>query len=264
MHSCLYQGRIRHQRFEPTIHRFSYSVVYAYLDLDELDQVFTGRWLWSTTRPAPVRFRRRDYLGDFPIPLDAAVRDRVRLETGRAPEGPIRVLTHLRHFGFSFNPVSFYYCFNSSDDCVDTVVAEITNTPWNERHAYVLPAHQSLSKTRDLHFRFGKAFHVSPFMPMNLDYDWKTGTPDQHLNIHMTNLDQGRAIFDALLTVERKPINGFTCARTLMRFPLQPMKVLSAIYWQALQLFLKRVPFYSHPSTLETKPQGGAQSANSV
>lgn len=248
MHSCLYEGRVRHQRFKPKVHNFSYPVVYAYLDLDELEDVFKGRWLWSATRPAPVRFRREDYLGDCKVSLKTAVQERIELETGRSTLGPIRVLTHLRHFGFSFNPVTFYYCFDSTGRNLETIVAEITNTPWNERHAYVLPRHQSLSGSEVLHFRFGKVFHVSPFMPMDLQYEWVFGKPDQDIFVHMKNFEDSQAIFDATLKLQRRPLSGYTCASTLMRYPLMPMKVISAIYWQALKLFLKRMPFHTHPS----------------
>jgi DUF1365 family protein len=160
-----------------------------------------------------------DYLGDSTVSLKAAVRQRIERETGHIPTGPIRVLSHLRHFGFSFNPVSFYYCFDSTDSFIETIVAEITNTPWNERHAYVLPQHQSLKYSQGLRFRFGKVFHVSPFMPMNLQYDWAFGSPDQHLVVHMKNMTHDRTIFDARLSLERQPINGFTCARASETLP---------------------------------------------
>ena len=264
MQSCLYHGRIRHRRFEPKAHSFNYPVCYAYLDLDELDNVFKGRWFWSTKGPAPVRFQRRDYLGNPGIPLQTAVRDHIRRETGHTPDGPIRLLTHLRHFGFSFNPVSFYYCFDARSQCLETIVAEITNTPWNERHAYVLPRHSSLTQTKHLRFRFGKAFHVSPFMPMDIQYDWTFGIPDTHLSVHMQNFRHNRSIFDATLILEREPINGMSCARELAGYPLMPMKVLGAIYWQALKLFLKRVPIFTHPSKIVQNPQGGARSADSL
>ena len=138
MHSALYIGRVRHRRFAPRRHAFEYGLYMAWLDLAELDRVLRGRWLWSARRPAPARFRRTDYLGDPCVPLDRAVRDRVEQETGVRPAGPIRVLTHLRYFGLCFNPVTFYYCYDPADTRVETIVAEITNTPWKERHSYVL------------------------------------------------------------------------------------------------------------------------------
>jgi DUF1365 family protein len=158
--------------------------------------------------------------------------------------------------------VSFYYCFNHADNSVEAVIADITNTPWNERHAYVLARNQCHSHSEDLRFHFSKAFHVSPFMSMDLEYDWFIGTPDQQLVIHMKNLDQERTVFEATLNLERQPITGFTCARTLTKFPFMPLKVMSAIYWQALKLFWKRTPLFTHPSKLKHKTHGGAQSAN--
>jgi uncharacterized protein len=183
-----------------------------------------------------------DYLGDPRLPLDEAVRDRVARETGVRPQGPIRLLTHLRMFGLCFNPVSFYYCFDASGERVETVVAEITNTPWNERHAYVLPA-----KDGRLRFRFGKAFHVSPFMPMALDYDWRFGVPGRRLAVQMQNFRDGARIFDATLALERREIGPASLAAALARFPFMTLQVLGAIYWQALRLWRLRTPFYAHP-----------------
>ena len=98
--------------------------------------------------------------------------------TGARPAGPIRLLTHLRYFGYSFNPVSFYYVFDATDTRVETIVAEITNTPWKERHAYVLPvAGAARAGGRAWRFSFEKQFHVSPFMPMDMRYDWRFGAP---------------------------------------------------------------------------------------
>ena len=242
MNSALYTGRLRHRRYAPRPHAFEYRLFMAYLDLAELDEVFRGRWLWSARRPALAWFNRADYLGDAAVPLDEAVRERVRRETGLRPRGPIRLLTHLRMFGHCFNPVSFYYCFDARGERVETVLAEITNTPWRERHAYVLPANDG-----DLHFRFGKSFHVSPFMPMALQYDWRFSAPGRRLAVHMENHDTGGKVFDATLALERREIGAASLARALARHPFMTLQVLGAIHWQALQLWAKRVPSYTHP-----------------
>jgi DUF1365 family protein len=145
-------------------HAFGYGLFMAYLDLAELDEVFAGRWLWSTSRPALARFRRGDHLGDGGAPLDAAVRSLVEGETGERPAGPIRLLTQLAYLGYCFNPVSFYYCFDAAGERVVTIVAEVNNTPWGERHCYVLDARGGAG----LAFAPRKALHVSPFMPMDV------------------------------------------------------------------------------------------------
>ncbi len=255
MHSALYIGRLSHRRFAPRPHAFGYRLFMVWLDLAELDQVFRRRWLWSTRRPAPAWMNRADYLGDEHVPLDQAVRDLVERETGARPPGPIRLLTHLRYFGHCFNPVSFYYCYDSRGENIETVVAEITNTPWNERHAYVLPVRAGAMQGARLRFRFGKRFHVSPFMPMEIDYDWRFTSPAARLAVHMTNLCHGKRVFDATLTLERREISGASLAGALARHPFITLRIVVAIYWQALRLWVKRIAFHAHPAhrTEETK-----------
>jgi uncharacterized protein len=244
MHSALYTGLLRHRRFAPREHEFSYRLFMVYVDLAELQEVFRGRWLWSVARPAVAWLRRRDYLGDPAVSLDTAVRDRVAAETGVRPDGPIRMLTHLRYFGIGFNPVTFYYCFDRAGRRVQSIVAEITNTPWNERHAYVLP---DVGSARALRYRIAKQFHVSPFLPMDLSYDWRFSQPGARLSVHMEDLQDDRKIFDATLTLQRREISGASLATALVAFPFMTARVVSAIYWQALRLWLKRIPFHSHP-----------------
>lgn len=249
MHSALYVGRVRHRRFLPRAHVFRYGLFMVYLDLSELDQVFAGRWLWSTRRIALARFKRADYLGDPALSLDEAVRQRVAQATGIHPTGPIRMLTHLRYFGHVFNPVSFYYVHDAADTRVETIVAEITNTPWKERHSYVLTQDRNDNAPgAPQRHRFAKVFHVSPFMPMEQDYDWRFSEPGDTLSVHMENLQAGAKVFDATLALERQPITGTRLASALLLFPLMTLKVIAAIHWQALRLWLKRTPFHVHPA----------------
>jgi DUF1365 family protein len=251
MNSALYEGRLRHRRFAPARHEFRYSLFQVYLDHAELDEVFRRRWFWSTRRPALARFRRADHLGDPAVPLDTAVRELVEGATGRRPTGPIRLLTHLRYFGYGMNPVSFYYCFAPDATAVETIVAEVNNTPWGEQHCYVL---SETTGPGAGHYLFRKAFHVSPFMPMDQDYDWHFTEPANRLNVHMVTRDVTGPLFDATLTLSRRPMTGWQLARVLVVYPLMTAQVIAGIYWQALRLRWKGVPYHPHPSQTATDP----------
>ncbi len=247
MHSAIYTGWLSHRRRAPRTHAFRYRLFMVYLDLAELDRVFAGRWLWSCTRPALARFDRRDHLGDPALPLDESVRRLVAERTGRRPAGPVRLLTHLRYGGYVFNPVSFYYCFAPDGERLEAVVAEVNNTPWGERHCYVVPGPDDAGPVRGLS---DKVLHVSPFHPMALRYHWYFPRPDARLQVHV-RLQQEQAtepVFDAAMTLRRHAITPGRLAFTLARFPLMTVQVIVAIHWQALRLWLKRVPVFDHPA----------------
>nr|ACT36383.1 hypothetical protein [uncultured bacterium L11E10] len=252
--SALYVGHVRHRRHAPSPHAFTWPLFMAYLDLGELDRVFARRWLWSVGRRNLVEFRRSDYLGDPAVPLDEAVRDCVQAEIDHRPRGPVRMLTHLRSFGHSFNPVTFYYCFAEDGRTLDTLVAQITNTPWKQRHTYVLPAKQALHAGEFFHWRFDKQFHVSPFMAMEHDYGWRFQLPGDALRVHMDVLCQPDADgqiaprrFDATLSLRRRPMRAGAMAWALLRYPLMTLQVVTAIHWHALRIWLRGNPAHDHP-----------------
>lgn len=247
--SAIYEGWVRHRRHAPHAHAFRYRVAMLYLDLAELDRLFVDHPLWSLDRRNVAAFRREDYMGPRDLPLDEAVRRCVAEATGARPAGPIRLLTHVRYVGYVFNPVSFYYCYGADGTTLETIVAEITNTPWKERHAYVLPVSQAERHGRAAAWRFSKSFHVSPFMPMQRDYAWGFTPPAEDLHVHMDVLDGDTREFDATLALHRRPLDRRGLSRVLLRFPLMTLKVIAAIHWQALRLFLKRNPVHDHPGT---------------
>jgi len=250
MFSRLYTGRVTHRRTGGPHHAFAYRLFMMYVDLDELPTLFDRYWLWSARRAAPGRFRRADYLGDPSRPLAECVRERIRGELGSAPQGPVRMLTHLRYFGHIFNPVTFYYCHDRPDGPVRVIVAEITNTPWKERHSYVLPvdAADAAGAGSPYRFEFDKAFHVSPFFPMAQRYRWRFSEPGDRLAVHMENMQDCQRVFDASLDLAARPLDGPGLARCLVTYPLMTVSVLARIYWQAARLLLKKARFYPHPA----------------
>ena len=223
-----------------------------FLDLAELPALFDLHPLWSYEKPNIASFRRRDHFGDAAVPLDQAVRDLIEARLGRRPQGPIRLLTHLRYFGHCFNPASFYYCYDPEDQHVETIVVEIHNTPWGERHCYVLGAGQNEHPIQTWRrHRFDKAFHVSPFIDIDIHYDWRFQVPGDTLRVHMIDYDNGQKLFDASLALQRRPLHRQALTSYLARYPVMTGKVIILIYWQALKLMLKKTPFFTHPKKRE-------------
>tara|TARA_R110002072_G_scaffold136124_2_gene278258 strand:+ start:246405 stop:247184 length:780 start_codon:yes stop_codon:yes gene_type:complete len=251
MESCIYTGIVRHRRLGPVLHHFSYRVFMMYLDLDELEQVFRKNRLWSARRPALAWFRRKDYLAPPLAPLDKplkqAVYDQVENATGVRPDGPVRVLTNLRYFGYLINPITCYYVFDNSN-VLQHIVAEVTNTPWGEATCYVIPCRTlPLRNQPSGEHTFPKQMHVSPFMPMDMDYHWRSSTPGERLNINLQNWQAGRQAFNASLSLQRREASQGNLNRILLRHPCMTAKTALGIYWQAIRLFVKKVPFVAHP-----------------
>jgi DUF1365 family protein len=270
--SCLYVGSVRHRRTGPLKDEFRYPLFMAYLDLAELPWSFDGTWSWSARRPALAWFRRCDYLGDPDVPLSDAVHELVEERTGMDLRGPIRLLTHLRYFGKSFNPVSFYYCFSEDDSQVVAVVADVTNTPWGERHSYVMRVVDSSDHgtVKLMRARLHKQLHVSPLMGMDHTYDWRLTEPGEQLLVHIESHRDGKppgddgaggcplgeksagdgyqgSVFDATLSLNRRELTPSALRGALLRYPFLTARILARIYAHALRLKLRGAHYFPHP-----------------
>jgi uncharacterized protein len=263
--SAVYEGTVRHRRFEPVEHAFRYRLFLMYLDLDELPEVFDPFPFFSARRPAPAQFRRADFMGDPARPLDECAREAVEEATGTRPSGPVRLLAGLRYFGHCFNPVSFYYCFDEAAKRVDAIVAEVENTPWGERHPYVLARGERRGTV--LAEDLDKAFHVSPLMGMDQTYSFRASEPGETIAIHIESRPRHRETanevdsrrlprsrrneapktFDATLNLRRRELSGRTLNRMLARYPAMSLQVVAKIYGQALRLKLKGARYHPHP-----------------
>ena len=237
MNSCLYEGTVRHRRRDAVSDEFTYPLFMAYVDLDELPALGDIGRLFSTRRPALARFCREDYLGDPAQPLADAV----------------RLLTHLRCYGHCFNPVSFYYCFDADGPRagrVRTVIADVTNTPWRERHSYVIDVADGADRgsAEVLGGRSAKLLHVSPLMGMEHVYDWRLTEPGERLSVHIdAERADGESVFDATLALRRRELNRRSLTRALARYPLQTPRIMARIYSRALRLRLRGAPWFAHP-----------------
>ena len=246
MKSALYIGPVRHRRFHPKIHDFKYWMAYFFIDLDEVDSTFRYPLLFSQNKFNLFSFRRQNYLRPTEgTTLREAVDLAVHTKFGRHIEGPVRILTQISYLGFCFNPVTFYYCYDAKDEMLQYIVADVTNTPWNERHAYVVECKAG----EKLNFVVPKEFHVSPFMHMEMVYKWNFTEPGKALTVHMENEDiaSGLKYFDATLTLRRRELTLFNFCKTFFTFPLMTFKAVILIYIEAILLKVKKLEYVPKP-----------------
>lgn len=250
MQSALYVGKLRHRRFTPRSHSFTYPVFLSFLDIDHLPELlrvapFTSynRWNW-------LSYDERDHFGDPRKPLRARLaEDAARLGI-ELPSGPIFLLTHLRYFGYVFNPVSFFYCYDQHGHLA-VILSEVNNT-FGESQNYWLSAANERHNAAARRFTSVKRMHVSPFNGMEMEYDWIFTPPGDRLVAHMNTSIAGQRNFDATLQLERRPWNSEALLKSLLRFPFMTLQVIGAIHWEALKLWLKGVPVYTHQPKLDS------------
>ena len=222
----------------------------TYFDISKVESLLPDSFLFKVDKPALVSYYRSDYHGDNKLTLDESVRKTVKEKTGTNLEGPIRLLTHLRYFGYCFNPVSFYYCFDKSDKKLEMIMAEVTNTPWNERHCYFITAKKNKSFRQELK----KQFHVSPFWDMEHDYDWYFSDVSDTISVNMINYKDEKKVFDATLSLSvSKKITNLNLFLSVLRFPFSTLMVYLRIHYQAFKLWVKGATFYDHPKYEENK-----------
>lgn len=244
----IYRGTLRHRRFRPRAHEFSYPVFMAMLDIDRIPEtmarsVFSGynRFNWAT-------FAEGDHFGDAALSL----RQRLALDAAAhgvpLPQGRVMLLTNLRYLGYCFNPISFFY-FVDEKGRVPVVLAEVNSTFGESRNYWLWQGNQT--STGALKFECAKAMHVSPFMPMELTYGFVLTPPGKALTAHMETVDGTAPLFDATLSLTQHPWTSRELLKALISYPAMTVKVMFAIHWQALRLWLKRVPVFTHPDRRE-------------
>ena len=250
MYSCIYEGLVTHRRRTPISHRFRYRLFMVYLDLDEIPALVGSHKMLRGKPFALCAFLRSDHLFDSTHTLADELRAVIHEQTQRTSRGPIRLLTQLRYFGYYMSPLNLYYVFDEGDERVEYVVAEVNNTPWNERHCYVLWSGNRQNGNNELSFTHPKELHVSPFMPMDMEYRWRLTEPGSNLKVHLANHRRSEPVFEAGMTLKRRELSRHELRRMTIRHPAMTARIAASIYYQALRLWWKSCPFYTHPKSL--------------
>lgn len=261
MRSAVYRGTVRHVRLTPRRRSFVYPVYMLLLDLDEIERgaaVFGGSNWFSTRRIAPARFRREDFFGAADQKLSDAVRDEVERQTGERPAGPIRLLATPRSFGYQFNPIAVYHCFDAKGEQLTHLMADVSNIPWRESEPYVFKADPSghVDGTAE------KRMHVSPFMGMDQTYRLASDAPGEDVELLVTNSEDGRLVFSAALRLHRVGNTAANLRQTLMRFPAMALLVTARIFWQAAKLRATGHKWHAHATKRERVGQNQSQEAD--
>lgn len=244
MQSQLYVGHVKHRRHQPHKHAFVYKVWYLYLSLDEINDLQKLTPILSVDKFNLLSLKQSNYLTQYSIPLKQAIFEHFKTKNIHYEGNHVFLLTQLSYLGFCYNPVSFFYCFDKTGTHLEYILAEIHNTPWNERYIYTLACEPNQKKLR---FQHAKAFHISPFLPMDIKYDWRMNKPTEKIMMHLQDFKEDKLCFDATLHLTKKNLTQKNVLQLALLQPFNTQRVLFGIYWQALKLFLKKTPFFSHP-----------------
>ncbi|MFC3033800.1 DUF1365 domain-containing protein [Pseudoalteromonas fenneropenaei] len=238
MNSQLAIGDVYHHRFEHTDHKFRYPLYMMWLDLDELTEINDIHPCLGDKRRHLLRFVAADYLKDYEGDLKSRALSAYQAAGGAKSVSKVFSLCQGRCFGLYFSPVNFYFYQNAQGEFTD-LLAEVSNTPWRENHLYLVPLDKKVN--------LKKAFHVSPFMDLNMDYHWQVKVSDDKLLVQITNQRGDEKVFHATLRLKRTTLSKASVTALLRQFPAMTWRIVSGIYWQALKLWLRKVPFVAHP-----------------
>jgi DUF1365 family protein len=242
----IFVGKVRHRRYSPKRHEFNYKIFMFCFDISKIQQVFEASRWFSMERLNWFTFKRAKHVGPPTQPLDLAVREHIKEKTGKSPQGKIFLVTHLSTLGYCFNPISLYMVFKPDSDEIEMLLTEVTNTPWGEQHIYILDTPQAVKKNT-YQYAFKKILHVSPFMQMEHEYRLNFKVDNSQLILHMDSHKDNELHFDATLSLSALALNSNNIKIMMRRFPFMTYKVTASIYWEALKLLFKRVPFYAYP-----------------
>lgn len=235
---ALYQGQLGHQRFRPKPHGFGYPLHYFWLNANTLPKLDDTKFM-AYERFSAFSYRRSDYLkGD--ANLQTAVQAKLVELGAKEPVSYVFVLTPMANWGYYFSPITLYYGYDDLKQ-LRYVLAEVSNTPWNERHYYL-----HTIKPDSATYQHDKAFHVSPFNPLDMQYHWQLPPPGEQLHCQITNYRQQQPVFSAWMKLTKHPLTAANLKQILIRAPWPNVLVMIRIYWHALKLWAKGNPVYAH------------------